>query len=83
MDIQIDEMNLIVTTEWLQRMFDRLEKSARRAKTPGDVQRVARMEGEYAGARDALATLGIRIDFDRDTKRPVRIAKREGARHGN
>ncbi len=83
MEIKIDEMNIIVTVEWLQRMFDRLENTARRAKTPGDVRKVARMEGEYAGAREALATLGIRIDFDRNTKRPVRIAKREVARHGN
>ena len=76
MTIEVDVMKAIVMAEWLQRMFAKTDKSARNARTKGDVIKVARMEGEYAGAREALGILGIQVRFDRQTKRPLGIEKR-------
>lgn len=82
MTIEIDEMKSIVIVEWLQQMFDRVNKAADKAVTAGDLRKVARLEGEYNGAREALGSVGIRVRFDRHTKRPVGIEPME-ARGGN
>jgi hypothetical protein len=60
--ISIDETRAAMVADWLGELFD--AASNRNGE---------RADGEYSGARDALAALGIKVTFDAYTKRPVAI----------
>ena len=73
MTITIDDAKAAAIAEWLGRKYDALEKAVRKAAVPGDERKVARLNAEYGGIREGLAAAGVRIKFDRHTKRPVGI----------
>jgi hypothetical protein len=77
MTIEISDDKADAIVRWLGRMFDKVNKACDEAKSPGDVRKVARLDGEYGGAREALAAVGIRVRFDRHTRRPAGIEKWE------
>ena len=71
MTIEIDDARAEKIVKHLQRCFDRLERAS--ADTCPDVKQVRKLNWEYNGLRDGIAMAGIRIRFDRHTKRPVGI----------
>ena len=65
--ISIDETRAAMVADWLGRLFDAASSRS------GERSATERADGEYSGARDALAALGIKVTFDAYTKRPVAI----------
>lgn len=71
--IEIDEGRAAEIAAWLGKLFDAT------ASTKGGNNSIWHRGGRYDGVRDALGALGIRVKYDRHTKRPVGIEKREDA----
>lgn len=71
--IEIDEGRAAELAAWLGKLFDAT------ASTKGGNNSIWHRCGRYDGVRDALGALGIRVKYDRHTKRPVGIEKREDA----
>ena len=80
--ITIDDGRAAEISAWLGELFD---KASRRPTTflgresRWDECARAAKGGEYSGARDALAALGIDVQYDPQTKRPTGIARRGSA----
>ena len=68
--IEIDEARSAKIVEWLGSKYDKLWKAV-----DDDLDYTQRMvaASEYETARDALASAGIRMTYDRHTKRPIGI----------
>lgn len=71
MTIEIDDARAEKIVKHLQRCFDTLERVC--AEVCPDVRQVIKRNWEYNGLRDGIAMAGIRIRFDRHTKRPIGI----------
>jgi hypothetical protein len=69
--ISIDETRAAMVADWLGRLFDAASSRS------GERSATERADGEYSGARDALAALGVEVQFDPCTKRPTAIKARD------
>ena len=71
--IEIDEARAAKIVEWLAGKFDKIDKATWNASTHDDIRKLDKLNAEYNGMREALAMVGIRVTFDRHTKRPIGI----------
>ena len=67
--IEIDEARSAKIVEWLAGKFDYMTRSA----TERGALAANATAAEYNGMREALAMVGIRMTYDRHTKRPIGI----------
>ena len=78
--ITIDDGRAAEVAAWLGRLFDATERAPVKilgAHPRWDSCARAENSGEYSGAREALAALGIDVRYDPYTKRPTGIAMKE------
>jgi hypothetical protein len=71
--IEIDEARSAKIVEWLAGKFDKIDKAPWNASTHDDIRKLDKLNAEYGGIREGLAAAGIRITYDRHTKRPIGI----------